>query len=72
MNKEEFNNLLKNANLSKKEFSNIIDLSQTTVNGWGGIDKPVPGWVKSWLELYIKNLKFNKLKNAIQDSGACV
>jgi hypothetical protein len=71
MNKEKFNNLLSNANLSKKDFSEIFDLSQTTVNGWGGVDKAVPYWVESWLELYVENIKFKTLKSAISESGAC-
>lgn len=71
MDKNRFNELLVNANLSKKAFSDIFNLSQTTVNGWGGIDKPIPYWVESWLELYIDKQKFKALKSAIKNSGAC-
>ena len=53
MKKEEFNNLLKKADLTKKVFAGIIDMKYTSVNNWGGSQK-FPRWVKSWLENYIK------------------
>ena len=62
MDKNIFNELLQKANLTKKAFSAKFNLSQTTVNGWGGIDKPIPYWVESWLELYIEKQKFETLK----------
>lgn len=46
--------MLKNANLSKKEFCVITDLKYTTVNNWGTSNINVPKWVKSWLENYTK------------------
>jgi len=64
--KNEFNQLLENAKLSKKEFSEIIGLAPITVNGWGGKTKGVPIWVKSWLELYIENKKCKELKEIIK------
>lgn len=66
MTKTEFNKLLSTANLSKKEFSNLIELSSVTVNGWGGTDKPIPTWVKSWLENYIKAKKFDLIVSNIK------
>jgi len=54
MNREEFNNLLKKANLSKKKFCKIIDLNYNTINTWGSSKINIPKWVKSWLENYIK------------------
>jgi pyruvate/2-oxoacid:ferredoxin oxidoreductase beta subunit len=50
----EFKKLLVNAKLTKKEFSQIFNISQTTVNGWGTSGKGFPYWVKSWLENYIE------------------
>lgn len=59
MTKVEFNKLLFEADLSKKEFSSLVELSSITVNGWGGTDKPIPSWVKTWLENYIKAKRFD-------------
>lgn len=66
MNKTNFNILLKEANLSKKEFSEIVELSSITVNGWGGNDKPIPSWVKSWLENYIKANKLDTIVSVVK------
>ena len=64
MNKEEFNNLLKQANLTKTEFSEIIDMKYTSVNNWGGSQK-FPRWVKSWLENYIKAQDLDRVADAV-------
>ena len=66
MTKIEFNKLLFNANLSKKEFSNLVELSSVTVNGWGGTDKPIPAWVETWLENYIKAKRFDLIVSNIK------
>ena len=66
MSKTELNKLLTDANLSKKEFSNLVELSSVTVNGWGGNDKPIPVWVSSWLENYIKAKKFDLIVSNIK------
>jgi ribosome-binding protein aMBF1 (putative translation factor) len=70
LDRDYFKVLLEKAGLSKKDFASRLDISYSTVNGWGSTQN-IPYWVKSWLELYIKNLKFEQLKNAIKDSGAC-
>jgi DNA-binding transcriptional regulator YiaG len=66
MEKEEFNNLLKKADLTKKEFAGIIDMRYTSVNNWGSSQK-FPRWVKSWLENYIEAKKFDEIKNILKD-----
>lgn len=66
MTKIELNKLLSDANLSKKEFSNLVELSSVTVNGWGGNNKPIPAWVSSWLENYIKSKKFDLIVSNIK------
>ena len=70
MKREEFNNLLKKANLSKKEFCGLLDISYPSVNNWGS-GKDVPYWVKSWLENYIDKKRFENMKDIFKDSGAC-
>ena len=65
MNREEFNNLLKQANLSKKEFCEFIDLNYNTVNTWGSSKINIPKWVKSWLENYIKSKSYEDIKDKV-------
>lgn len=66
MNKKDFNLQLKEANLTKKEFSSIVELSSVTVSGWGGTDKPIPSWVKTWLENYIKAKKLEVIVSVVK------
>ncbi len=66
MEKEEFKELLKKAELSKKELSNILDLAQQTINCWGSTQN-IPYWVKSWLINYIKANEADKIVNAVKE-----
>lgn len=65
MEKEELNELLKAANLTKKELANITNLAHSTVNNWGS-GQNVPHWVKSWLENYIKAKMSDNMIEAIK------
>ena len=60
MDKKEFNNLLKRAKLSKKEFAELVGVLPSSVNNWGG-SQNVPYWVESWLINYIKAGNFDKI-----------
>jgi DNA-binding transcriptional regulator YiaG len=53
MDKEEFNQLLLRAKLTKKEFAEHIDMTYGAVNNWGS-SQQFPRWVESWLQNYIK------------------
>ena len=53
MEKEEFNSLLEKAQLTKKEFAEILGINQGSLNNWGS-SQNIPYWVKSWLENYNK------------------
>lgn len=64
--RDEFNQLLEKANLTKKEFSDILGLNYLSVNNWGSSTIKVPFWVKSWLENYIKANDFNKVVEVIK------
>ncbi len=66
MDREEFNVLLEKANLSKKEFCQIIDLNYSTVNTWGSSSINIPKWVKSWLENYIKAKDMDNIVEAVK------
>ncbi len=69
MDKDKFKELLKIAGLTKKSFSEVLEVQYNTVNAWGN-NNNIPYWVESWLTLYIENEKFKKLKQVLKDSGA--
>lgn len=71
MTKQSFTEILKKINLSKKEFAQLSNISYNTVNNWNDDNRPVPPWVKSWLENYIEKKKHEKLKQVLKDSGVC-
>ena len=66
MTNEEFKKLLKKAGLTKKSFSDILQISYNAVNNWSV--RGVPYWVKSWLNLYIKNKDCDELKEIIKEN----
>ena len=70
MDRVTFNALLVEAEITKEEFANKVNLKYASVNNWGS-SQNVPHWVESWLKLYIENYKCKKLKQAIKDSGVC-
>lgn len=71
MDKHAFNDLLKSAGLSKKEFAEILGTTGGTISNWGNEGRDIPYWVESWLHLYIENQQCKKIKEAIQESGVC-
>ena len=71
MDKHTFNDLLKTAGLSKKEFAQILGTTGGTISNWGNEDREIPSWVDSWLSLYIENMHCKKIKEAIIKSGVC-
>ena len=71
MTNEEFETILKQTNLTKKEFAKLVEMSYGGVVNWGRTAQSIPNWVESWLKLYIQNEKYESLKQAIKDSGAC-
>ena len=66
MNKEDFKELLKKAELNKKAFADLLGVSYNAVNGWGTNGRDYPYWVKSWLTLYIENKECKELKEIIK------
>ena len=67
MNNEIFEELLKSAKLSKKDFSALVEMNYNSVTNWNKSNK-IPQWVKSWLELYIDNKECKELKQVLKDT----
>jgi DNA-binding transcriptional regulator YiaG len=65
MTRQELNDMLEKAQMSKEEFSKKVGLKYTSVNNWGS-SQNVPHWAESWLQLYVENLQCKKLKEAIK------
>ena len=53
-----FEAMLGVANLSKKEFAELVKMNYTSVTNWKQSDN-VPEWVESWLINYDKARKFD-------------
>ncbi len=64
MDKETYKELLKKANLSKKELASLLGCATQTVNNWGSTNK-VPYWLESWLSNYIKAKNYNDVKDTV-------
>ncbi|MGB7402691.1 MAG: helix-turn-helix transcriptional regulator [Arcobacter sp.] len=65
MNKQELTQILKDINLSKKEFANLSNISYNTINNWNDDNRPVPPWVDSWLENYVKAKSYSDVKDKV-------
>ncbi|AHK74143.1 TPA_asm: XRE family transcriptional regulator [Campylobacter coli] len=66
MTKEKFNQLLKQANLNKKQLADISGIPYPTINAWGSTTS-YPPYIAFLLENYIKAQKYNKIKDLIKD-----
>ena len=62
---DEFKQLLKEANLTKREFSELLQISYQGVNNWGTNGREYPYWIKSWLENYIKAKSYESIKDKV-------
>ncbi len=62
---EQFKQLLKDAELSKLSFSELLGTSYQCVNNWGTNGRHYPYWVKSWLENYIKAKTYDNIKDKV-------
>ncbi len=65
MDRLRFKELLKKADLSKKEFCTIIGLNYNTVNTWGSGNINIPLWVETWLNNYIKAKNYEGVKDKV-------
>jgi DNA-binding transcriptional regulator YiaG len=67
MNNQAFEELLKLAGLSKKDFATLVEMNYNSVTNWNKSDK-IPQWVNSWLTLYIENAKCKELKQLLKET----
>ena len=56
-----FKQTLKDNGLTLKNFSELSGVQYGTCSKWGKDGRPVSDWVESWLNLYIKNKKFEQI-----------
>ncbi len=63
MNYDDFKNKLDINNLSLKDFAELANISYSGVNKWKYAE--IPGWVKSWIDLYEENKKIATIKKDI-------
>ncbi len=66
MDKEKYKELLKKANLNKKELASLLGCATQTVNNWGSTNN-IPYWLESWLNNYIAKNKLNNIKEILTD-----
>lgn len=52
MKKTDFEEQLKKFNLTRQDFCNLTGLAYSSVANWNDEKKPIPSWVKSWLDNY--------------------
>jgi len=71
MEKKEFDNILKENGLTRKDFAKLSGIQYTTIGRWNDNDRKIPAWVKSWLENYIDKKRFENMKDIFKGSGAC-
>lgn len=67
---DEFEQQLKKASLSKKQFASLVNMNYNSVVNWN-TSSTVPNWVASWLNLYLENKAFSDIKTVIKSSGLC-
>jgi len=66
----EFKELLKKAQMNKKDFSDIVQISYGTVNSWGVEGRAeVPEWVRPFLNNYMEVQKLNKIRDILQEES---
>lgn len=63
--KDDFDETLKKLGITRQAFANMTDLAYSTISNWSDDKKPIPGWVDSWLENYIKAKSYEDVKNKI-------
>ncbi len=69
----EFKQLLKKANMNKKDFAALTKISYGTVNSWGVEGRAeVPEWIRPFLENYIKVQKLELIKEIVNKNDELI
>jgi hypothetical protein len=71
MTKKEFDILLKECDITRKEFASYSGINYSTVTRWHDTERPIPVWVESWLENYKAKKYFDKIKSTLKATGVC-
>ena len=66
MERQDFNDRLKELGLSKKEFAELAGAGYDAVNKWGSGNTGVPYWVDSWLDNYKKAKALDSVAIAVK------
>jgi predicted transcriptional regulator len=63
---EKFKKMLKDSNLTIKDFSKISNTKYRTCISWSLSGREVPTWVEPFIELYVKNVECLKYRDSIE------
>lgn len=66
MEKSKFDMFLKKSNLTRKDFAYLTGIKYPTVGKWNNDTRPIPSWVESWLQNYIKAKNIDKIAEAVK------
>jgi DNA-binding transcriptional regulator YdaS (Cro superfamily) len=65
MERQEFNDLLSIAGMTKKEFAELVGMEYGTINSWGSSGKIIPAWVCPFLECQSKSKVFEIIADKV-------
>lgn len=67
MERQEFNNMLLLAGMSKKEFAELVGMEYQTVNAWGSSGRVIPSWVQPFLECQSKSKAYERVRDEVMN-----
>jgi hypothetical protein len=65
MERQEFNELLKQAGLTKKIFAEMVGMEYQTINAWGISGRVIPAWVRPFLECQSKSKAYERVRDEV-------
>jgi DNA-binding XRE family transcriptional regulator len=65
MERQEFNDLLSIAGMTKKEFAELVGMEYGTINSWGSSGKVIPSWVRPFLECQSKSKAYERVRDEV-------
>jgi DNA-binding XRE family transcriptional regulator len=65
MERQEFNELLKIAGLTKKVFGEMVGIEYQTINAWGSSGRVIPSWVRPFLECQSKSKAYERVRDEV-------